>query len=234
MRRGRDRFFSAARQRTLSAAGAGVSVQDGGTAAHGTTITFTAAPDAGYQMSMWTGDCAGTAVDASAGSSSCEVVATVAVSAGAIFDYIGRCAAPGHLIFGAPPNRRCAPPTICPADYAADNDCLPAAPAATDSPFPGLPDAANESNACERVFGGRMRTAGGNWTICSNVDRNDTFCIVGSKVAFPCQGLFKHVWICNTHNRPALNPVLLRPQMRGWNKHGPRRDCGVETLDALQ
>ena len=215
---------------TLSAAGARGSIQDGETTAHGTTITFTAAPDAAYQLSMWTGDCAGTSVDASAGSFSCEAVATQDVSVGALFAYTGRCAASGHLLFGEPPDLRCAPPTICPSGYTADNDCLSDA-ADANSP---LPAAANEPNACERVFGGRMRAAGGGQAVCSRIDRNDTFCIVGSQFAFPCQGLFKHVWACNTLNRPALNPFFCGAPCPGGANAARGRDCGVETLDASQ
>ena len=219
---------------TISAAGGGVPLQDGKTAAHGMTITLVAAPDAGWQVSMWTGACAGTSVDASAARAFCEVVATAHINAGATFTYIGRCAVPGHLIFGAPPNRRCAPPTICPANYAGDNDCLPAAPAETGSPAPDLPDAANEPDACEKVFGGVMRSAGGGQAVCSNVDRNDTFCIAGSRAAFPCRGLFRHVWKCNTYNRPALNPFFCGARCAGGANMARGRECGVETLDALQ
>ena len=43
--------------------------------------------------------------------------------------------------------------------------------------------------------------------VCSGIDWNDTFCIVGSASAFPCLGLFYHVWQCNDRfNRPALDP----------------------------
>ena len=217
----------------IFAMGEGGSVQDGGLAPRGTTITLIAAPDAGYQVSMWTGACAGTSVDASASRAFCEVVATAHINAGAIFTYIGRCATPGHLIFGAPPNRRCAPPTICPANYAGDNDCLPAAPAETGSPAPDLPAAANEPDACEKVFGGVMRSAGGGQAVCSNVDRNDTFCIAGSRAAFPCRGLFRHVWKCNTYNRPALNPFFCGERCEGENM-ARGRECGVEALDASQ
>ena len=218
---------------TLFAESAGVTLRNGDTAAHGTTITFTAAPDAAYQLSMWTGDCDGTSIDASAGSFSCEAAATVDVSVGATFVYTGRCAVSGHLLFGAPRDLRCAPPTICPANYIADNDCLPAS-TETGSNSPRLPDAANEPNACARVFGGRMRTAGGGQTVCSNIDRNDTFCIVGSRAAFPCRGLFKHVWTCNTDNRPALNPFFCGKRCAGGANMARGRECGQQTLDALQ
>ena len=215
---------------TLFAAGAGGSIQDGETVAHGTTVTLTAAPDAGYQVSMWTGDCAETSVDASAGSSFCEVAATADISAGATFAYIGRCAVSGHLIFGARPNLRCAPPTIC--NSPSDNNCLPAE---TDSLSSRLPDAANEPNACETVFGGRLQTTEGGQAVCSNIDRNDTFCIVSSRAAFPCQGLFRHVWKCNANNRPALNPFFCGGRCEGGENAARGRDCGVQTLpDALQ
>ena len=43
--------------------------------------------------------------------------------------------------------------------------------------------------------------------VCSGIDINDTFCIVDSASAFPCLGLFYHVWLCNDRfNRPALDP----------------------------
>ena len=43
--------------------------------------------------------------------------------------------------------------------------------------------------------------------VCSGIDINDTFCIVDSDSAFPCLGLFYHVWQCNDRfNRPALDP----------------------------
>ena len=43
--------------------------------------------------------------------------------------------------------------------------------------------------------------------VCSGIDINDTFCIVDSDSAFPCLGLFYHVWLCNDRfNRPALDP----------------------------
>ena len=227
-------FFRQPAHGTLFAESEGVTLRNGGPVTPGATITFTAAPDAAYQLSMWTGDCAGTFVDASAGGFSCEAAATVDVSVGATFVYTGRCAVSGHLLFGAPRDLRCAPPTICPANYIADNDCLPAAPAETGSNSPRLPDAANGPNACARVFGGRMRTAVDGQAVCSQIDRNDTFCIVGSRAAFPCRGLFKHVWTCNTDNRPALNPFFCGERCAGGANMARGRECGQQTLDALQ
>ena len=65
---------------TLSAASGGDSIQNGGTVVYGATITFTAAPVIGYEVSIWTGGCAG------AVGISCEVVATADVSVGVEFD----------------------------------------------------------------------------------------------------------------------------------------------------
>ena len=70
---------------TLSAAGAGGGVQDGGAAAHGTTVTFIAAPDEGYQVSAWFGDCA------EASGNACEVTATLDVSVAVKFVDIDEC-----------------------------------------------------------------------------------------------------------------------------------------------
>ena len=69
---------------TISAEGGGATIYAGRTAAHGTTITFAAAPAAGFRFSGWFGDCAGAA--------SCEVAATLDVSVGATFTDIDECA----------------------------------------------------------------------------------------------------------------------------------------------
>ena len=69
----------------LATTSAGVSVLDGGTAAHGTAITFTAAPNTGYQVSAWFGACAGTTGNA------CEVDAIMNVSVGVGFSDINEC-----------------------------------------------------------------------------------------------------------------------------------------------
>ena len=61
---------------------------------------------------------------------------------------------------------------------------------------------------CEQLGGNVERTANGE-NVCSGMDRNDTFCIVGAAEALPCRGLFKHVIRCNAdYNRPALNPFF--------------------------
>ena len=72
--------FSSPANGALSAASGGGAIQNGGTVAHGATITFTASPASGYEVSIWTGGCAG------AVGVSCEVVATADVSVGVEFD----------------------------------------------------------------------------------------------------------------------------------------------------
>ena len=61
---------------------------------------------------------------------------------------------------------------------------------------------------CENLFGGMEKDEGGG-KICSGADSSGTFCIIGSHAAFPCRGLFRHVWRCNReHHRPAENPFI--------------------------
>ena len=55
-------------------------------------------------------------------------------------------------------------------------------------------------------------------SVCAQLDRAGTFCIVASRDAFPCRGLFKHVIRCNDlHNRPALNPFLCAEKCQDEN-----------------
>ena len=61
------------------------------------------------------------------------------------------------------------------------------------------------------IFGGNMDESP---DVCSGMDANDTFCIMGAEevdsvLAFPCRGLFKHLRSCNLQfNRRALNPFF--------------------------
>ena len=71
--------FSSPANGTLSADSGGVAVQDGDTVIHGATVTFTAEAAKGYEVSIWTGGCAG------ATGVSCEAVATLDVRAGVVF-----------------------------------------------------------------------------------------------------------------------------------------------------
>ena len=72
---------------TLFAESAGVSIRSGETTAHGTTVTFTANPAAGWQVSVWLGACA----DTEAPATSCEAAATLHVDAGVTFMDINEC-----------------------------------------------------------------------------------------------------------------------------------------------
>ena len=73
-------------------------------------------------------------------------------------------------------------------------------------PAPTL--ALSDTEATCRMLEGEVQTYSRTGTkICSGIDHNDTFCIVGSASAFPCVGFFRHVRRCNDdHNRPALDP----------------------------
>ena len=132
------------------------------------------------------------------------------------------CKTAGHLIFGEAPNRVCAPPTICPKGYRGD-DCIPASVKSNINAA-----AMNASDACHKIFGGLTRTAGNNQKVCTQIDRNDTFCIVDSRDAFPCRGLFNHIWKCNQANRPALNPFFCGAPCEGGENMVRGRQCGKE------
>ena len=73
-------------------------------------------------------------------------------------------------------------------------------------PAPAL--ALSDTEATCRMLEGEVQTHSRTGSkICSGIDHNDTFCIVGSDSAFPCVGFFRHVRQCNdAHNRPALDP----------------------------
>ena len=61
---------------------------------------------------------------------------------------------------------------------------------------------------CDGVFGGTVIDD----VVCGGIDWNDTFCLVGSPDAFPCQGLFDHVRDCNVLGRPAVDPWVCGPR----------------------
>ena len=138
------------------------------------------------------------------------------------------CETDGHFIFGALPSLFCAPPTMCPQGYTGSDCIRPSAPPA--AARAETPEAVNEPDACRNIFGGQMRTAGNNQMVCSDVDLNDTFCIVGSQDAFPCQGLFNHIWKCNQVNRPALNPFFCGAPCEGDENASRGRHCGKNAV----
>ena len=84
--------FSSPANGTLSAASGGGAIQNGGTVVHGATVTFTASPASGYEVSIWTGGCAG------AVGVSCEAVATADVVAGVEFFFEAGAESCGGLI----------------------------------------------------------------------------------------------------------------------------------------
>ena len=105
------------------------------------------------------------------------------------------------MVSCAPPDSFTAPvaaPTPEPARAVAQPDSAPLV-------IPGREPDYNAPTTCTN-FNGVLQTASGGGNVCSEIDINDTFCIVGSKDAFPCRGLFEHVRKCNGYNRPALDP----------------------------
>ena len=82
-----------------------------------------------------------------------------------------------------------------------------------------------------RALGGEVVTLNAQ-EICSGIDKNDTFCIVGSADAFPCRGFYKHVIACNAYDRPALNPFFCGEKcMRGIKK--PRGDKCEDVINPV-
>ena len=108
------------------------------------------------------------------------------------------CKTDGHLIFGDASERRCASPVICPSAEYAGGDCVP-------HPRDGKKLDAGllySPSTCEKIFGGLLEDE----FFCSEIDLNDTFCLTTSAEALPCAGLYEHVRLCNSINRPALDP----------------------------
>ena len=71
--------------------------------------------------------------------------------------------------------------------------------------------------------------------VCSNIDINDTFCIIGQdgedNSALPCLGLFRHVNTCNfAYNRPALDPFHCAARC-GPGKRAVGRQCADECAE---
>ena len=82
-------------------------------------------------------------------------------------------------------------------------------------PLSGLTELAElGADPCAGFFGEVHSDANGEGIVCSDVDRQDTFCLLGSAAeAFQCRGLFNHVWECNkSYNRPALSVFLCAPE----------------------
>ena len=124
------------------------------------------------------------------------LLAPLAIAAEAAPD---SCPTAGQLLFGPPDSRHCALPAVCPENYEGGGDggeCFPAEGRLAEN-------LADSPGSCV-ILGGKIERE----IVCSEIDINDTFCIAGSRHAFPCRGLFAHVRSCNAKNRPALDPFL--------------------------
>ena len=158
-------------------------VQDGeGFPPGGATVTFTALPDDGYELTLWTGACAGDSVS----DARCVLAVTMDATVGAEFGCLNGAGADGVC--------------ECDSGHRRINEiCVHE----TES----LPE--NEAT-CANVFGGDWvdlsAEHGDGKGVCSGIDINDTFCLTGTVSALPCLGLFNHVRSCNFLGRPALDP----------------------------
>ena len=229
----------------------GKDLRSGDAVPDGATVVFIATPNQGFYMARWTRNRAGRCGAAfenperDSASQTCEAVVigdSFEITPPApefnssclpIKNALGDednpgkcvCADPAHLIFGEGESRFCAPPTICPTNYSNKNDCI------EHDANPPLPDYANSPEGCEEVFGGQRRLQTGGVEVCSGIDIQGTFCLVGSRDAFPCRGLFKHVRRCNGFHRPALNPFICGAECPGGGNTARGRYCGQETAD---
>ena len=214
---------------TVSAESGGAPIPDGGRVAHGALVIFTAAPSPGYSFSSWSGACAGESENP------CRIAATMDVTVGAVYsppcddiagavfrDGVCECQRAGHIIFGARPDRYCAAPAACPAGYSGVDCVVPADAEVLPAEF------ADNPQSCETIFGGDLGAAG---AACSGMDERDTFCLTNSATAFPCRGLFRHVWVCNRLNRSALDPFLCGAECGAANA-ARGAQCGQPSVPA--
>ena len=168
----------------------------------GGTVTFLAAPTAGWSVAAWEGSGGGCA----AGAVECALKADGDLSVTARFN---------------------GPPRICDKTAACDN-CLDE----TDKEFRPeklcVVDGATgdfEGVSQDILCGALRGDLEGGGKICSGVDGNGTFCVMDSTEAFPCRGLFRHVLKCNMQfNRTALNPFFCGRDCGAQSAIG--KDCG--------
>ena len=85
-------------------------------------------------------------------------------------------------------------------------------------PEPGAVVDHDNPELCARLGG----TPEADRRVCSGMDINDTFCLVASRSALPCKGLFLHVIRCNQLNRPALDPFHCAAICQGKKARGAR------------
>ena len=102
------------------------------------------------------------------------------------------------------------------------------APAQT-NPDPDPAPNYDSPQLCETLGGALLPVGDAN--ICQNLDATGTFCIIASRDAFPCRGLFKHVIRCHDYNRPAINPFICGPVCENGSPLGGT--CRLPFADAV-
>lgn len=127
----------------------------------------------------------------------------------------GDAAACESALAGSPP--LCCPPwalecnpgralTAAPCDdgeIVIDGKCLPRIGGARELPA--------TAEVCALLGGEALDARGGR--VCVRADAAGTFCLLSSREALPCRGLFKQARLCNfSFKRPALNPFLCGPK----------------------
>ena len=80
------------------------------------------------------------------------------------------------------------------------------------------------------ALGGKIQTFANGGKVCSDIDTSGTFCIVGSKDAFPCAGLYKRVVQCNReYSRVAVNPFVCGEICsRKGGEYAQGKKCGFD------
>ena len=79
------------------------------------------------------------------------------------------------------------------------------------APAPAQTESNSDSQRCATLGGTLISVGDGVDNVCQNLDASGTFCIVDSKDAFPCLGLYNRVSICHALGRPAINPFICGP-----------------------
>ena len=188
-------------------------VSSGEAVPRGATLTLTALPARGYEVSLWSGACA-----AAASAASCALTMTIDFSASVSFADVDECsradacAGANRICVNEPGGHACA----CDGGYGElsgvcvhETDALP-----------------EDRTTCEDIFGGEWvdlsAEHGEGSGVCSEVDINDTFCLAHSGSALRCLGLFNHVRSCNLVGRPALDPWHCGPACAGGKAAGAR------------
>ena len=87
-------------------------------------------------------------------------------------------------------------------------------------------DGYGDADICRDLGGTIEEVTITNDEVCSEIDQVDTFCIVGSTVALPCQGLFKHVRLCNgAFNRRAWDMFFCGPKCSSDDEYACGAGC---------